>query len=113
MNIVGALVFSDYLVTLSFRSSSHVKFWVVNDCSLGFAYIAVAKTILSTKMVDCIIHHRKLIYATHWTNWILNNKIRCDEQDTMAGLFMRFTGSMIGYFVFFFIVFIKISRKEM
>jgi hypothetical protein len=67
--------------------SSHVKFWVVNDCSLGFAYIAVAKQFYQLKWL-IVIHHRKLIYATHWTNWILNNKITdVMEKDTMAGFY--------------------------
>jgi hypothetical protein len=76
MNIIGVLVFSEYSVILSFRNDLKPCQILVNDCSLGFAYIAaVAKQFYQLKWLIAVFTIEKLIYATHWTNWILNNKI--------------------------------------
>ena len=81
----------------------------------GLAYISVAKKYYEAKWLVGIFAIEKLIYATHWTNWILNNKITdVMEQDTMAGLFYSIYGINDWlFFLFFLFVFIKISRKEM
>jgi len=118
MNIIGVLLFSRVFtntVIPQYDSQAMSNFGLVMIVVWGFAYIAVAKQFYQLKWLIAVFTIEKLIYATHWTNWILNNKITdVMEQDTMAGLFYSIYGiNDWMFFVFFLIVFIKLSRKEM
>jgi hypothetical protein len=46
-----------------------------DDCSLGFAYIAVSQNFDQVKWLIAVFMIEKLIYATHWTKWILITKL--------------------------------------
>jgi hypothetical protein len=54
----------------------HVQFWIDDDCSLGFAYIAVSQNFDKVKWLIAVFMIEKLIYATHWTKWILITKLQ-------------------------------------
>jgi hypothetical protein len=69
---------------------------------LGFAYIAVAKQFYQLKWLIAVFTIEKLIYATHWTNWMLHNKIADVIEKYNGGIFLCDLGSMIGYFFCFF-----------
>jgi hypothetical protein len=47
-----------------------------DDCSLGFAYIAVSQNFDKVKWLIAVFMIEKLIYATHWTKWILITKLQ-------------------------------------
>lgn len=118
MNITGVVVFSRVFtntVIPQYDSQAMSNFGLLMIVLWGFAYIAVCKKFDHLKWLIALFTIEKLIYATHWTNWILNNKITdVMEQDTMAGIFYAIYGVNDWiFFVFFLIVFIKISRKEM
>jgi hypothetical protein len=48
----------------------------IDDCSLGFAYIAVSQNFDKVKWLIAVFMIEKLIYATHWTKWILITKLQ-------------------------------------
>jgi hypothetical protein len=58
-----------------------------HDCSLGL-YIAVSQNFDQVKWLIAVFMIEKLIYATHWTKWILITKLQMYEKDKMPEYFM-------------------------
>jgi hypothetical protein len=117
MNIVGVLVFSRVFtnaVIPQYDAQAMSNFGLLMIVVWGLAYIAVAKEFHQLKWLIAVFTIEKFIYATHWTNWILNSKFaEVFEKDTMAGIFYSIYGinDWIS-FLFFLFVFIQLSRKR-
>ena len=80
----------------------------------GLAYISVAKNYHQVKWLIAVFVIEKFIYGYVWIKWILNNNIsEVYEKDTMAGMFYSIYGINDWiFFVFFLLVFIKISKTS-
>lgn len=117
MNIVGVLSFSKFFsntVISEFDAQAMSNFGLLMIVVWGFAYVAVSQNYQELKWLIAVFTIEKLIYATHWTNWIVNNSITdVFEKDSMAGLFFAIYGinDWISFFFFLF-VFIQLSRKR-
>jgi len=80
----------------------------------GLAYISVAKKYYEVKWLIGVFAIEKFIYGFVWTNWIINNNLsQVYEKDIMAGMFYSIYGINDWlFFVFFLLVFIRISKLE-
>ena len=118
MNISGVLLFSRFFsntVIPEFDPQAMSNFGLIMIVVWGFAYIAVSQNFDKVKWLIAVFMIEKLIYATHWTKWILENKITdVLEKDKMAGIFYVIYGINDWiFFLFFLFVFISIARKKM
>jgi hypothetical protein len=76
MNIFGVLVFSRLFsntVIPKFDPQAMSNFGLLLIVVWGFTYISVSKTFYHLEWLIALFKIEKLIYATHWTKWILNN----------------------------------------
>ncbi len=117
MNIVGVLTFSKFLSNTAipeFDSQAMSKFGLLMIIIWGLAYISVSKSFYKVKWLIGVFAIEKLIYATHWTNWMSTNSLQdVMAKDKMAGMFYAIYGINDWiFFVFFFIVFIQLARKK-
>ena len=117
MNISGVLLFSRFFsnaVIPEFDPQAMSNFGLIMIVVWGFAYIAVYQNFNQVKWLIAVFMIEKLIYATHWTKWILDNKIKdVLEKDKMAGIFYVIYGiNDWVFFLFFLFVFISVARKK-
>ncbi|MEC5156303.1 hypothetical protein [Chryseobacterium sp. MP_3.2] len=117
MNILGVLTFSRIFtndIIPEFDSQAMSNFGLLMIVLWGFVFIAVSKSFHHLKWLIAVFTLEKLIYATHWTNWMANNNLsEVYEKDTMAGIYYTIYGINDWVFFFFFLfVFIRLVRKK-
>jgi hypothetical protein len=115
MNIFGVLVFSRFFsnaVIPEYDTQAMSSFGLLMIVVWGFVFISVSKTYYKVKWLIGVFAIEKLIYATHWTNWMLNNTLpEVFAKDKMAGIYYAIYGINDWlFFVFFLIVFIQLIR---
>jgi hypothetical protein len=117
MNIFGVLVFSRFFsntVIPEYDTQAMSNFGLLMIVVWGFVFISVSKTYYKVKWLIGVFAIEKLIYATHWTNWMLNNTLsEVFAKDKMAGIYYAIYGINDWlFFVFFLIVFIQLIRTN-
>ena len=116
-NIVGVLVNSRFFTN---NAITEVDPNVMSNFGLlmitiwGLAYISVAKNFYKVKWLVAVFAIEKVIYASVWTKWILNNNLsNVYEKDTLAGIFYAIYGINDWIFFFFFsLVFIRLHTTN-
>lgn len=80
----------------------------------GLAYIAVAKTYHTVKLLVGIFAIEKFIYGCVWINWIIKNNVAdVYEKDIMAGMFYSVYGiNDWVFFAFFLLVFLRLYKLK-
>jgi hypothetical protein len=117
MNILGVLIFSRFFtnsVIPEYDSQAMSNFGLLMIVVWGFAFLSVSKNYDKVPWLIGVFVLEKLIYASHWTNWMINNKVsEVFEKDKMAGIFYAIYGVNDWIFFFFFlVVFLKLIRAN-
>ena len=117
MNIFGVLTFSRFFsnaVIPEFDTQALSNFGLLMIVVWGFVFIAVSKNYHQVEWLIAVFIFEKLIYALHWTNWMLNNNLsEVFTKDKMAGMFYAIYGINDWiFFVFFLVIFIQLIRKR-
>jgi hypothetical protein len=76
MNISYVIILQILVIRLFQNLILPCPILIDDDCSLGFAYIAVSQNFDKVKWLIAVFMIEKLIYATHWTKWILITKLQ-------------------------------------
>jgi hypothetical protein len=117
MNIFGVLIFSRFFtnsVIPGYDSQAMSNFGLLMIVVWGFAFLSVSKNFDKVPWLIGVFAIEKLVYASHWTNWMINNKVsEVFEKDKMAGIFYAIYGINDWVFFFFFlVVFLKLIRTN-
>ncbi|MCS4435186.1 hypothetical protein [Aquiflexum gelatinilyticum] len=117
MNIFGVLIFSRFFtnsVIPDYDSQAMSNFGLLMIVVWGFAFISVSKNFDKVPWLIGVFVIEKLVYASHWTNWMINNKVsEVFEKDKMAGIFYSIYGINDWVFFFFFlVVFLKLIQTN-
>jgi hypothetical protein len=117
MNIFGVLIFSRLFsnaIIPEFDNQALSNFGLLMIVIWGIVFISVSKNFYQAKWLIGVFVIEKLIYATHWTNWMANNNLsEVFVKDKMAGIFYTIYGINDWlFFVFFLIVFIRLIREK-
>lgn len=117
MNILGVLIFSRFFSNVfipEFDNQAMSNFGLLMIVLWGFVFIAVSKSFHKVKWLIAVFTIEKLIYATHWTKWIVTNNLTdVYEKDKMAGIYYAIYGINDWiFFAFFLFVFIRLARKN-
>jgi len=117
MNIFGVLIFSRFFtnsVIPEYDSQAMSNFGLLMIVVWGFAFISVSKNYDKVPWLIGVFVLEKLVYASHWTNWMINNKVsEVFAKDKMAGIFYAIYGVNDWIFFFFFlVVFLKLIRAN-
>lgn len=116
MNIFGVLIFSRIFSNPfipEYDSQAMSNFGLLMIVVWGFVFIAVSKNFHQVKWLIGVFAVEKLVYATHWTQWMSSNSLsEVYEKDTMAGIYYAIYGINDWiFFAFFLFVFIRLARK--
>ncbi len=116
-NILGVLIFSRFFtnpVIPEFDPQTMSNFGLLMIVIWGVAYISVSKNFQTVKWLIGVFVIEKLIYASVWTKWMINNDLNSVfEKDKMAGIFYSIYGiNDWVFFVFFLIIFIHLNRGK-
>jgi len=117
MNISGVLVFSRFFkntVIPEYDTQAMSNFGLLMIVVWGCVFISVSKIYHKVKWLIGVFAIEKLIYATHWTNWMLSNTLsEVFAKDKMAGIYYAIYGINDWlFFAFFLIVFIQLNRTN-
>ena len=115
MNISGVLVFSRFFkntVIPEYDTQAMSNFGLLMIVVWGCVFISVSKIYHKVKWLIGVFAIEKLIYATHWTNWMLSNTLsEVFAKDKMTGIYYAIYGINDWlFFVFFLIIFIQLIR---
>ncbi len=116
-NILGVLIFSRFFsnaVIPEFDTQAMSNFGLLMIVVWGFVFISVSKNYHNVEWLIAVFIFEKLIYASHWTNWIMNNNLsEVFAKDKMAGIFYVIYGINDWiFFVFFLVVFVQLTHKN-
>ncbi len=80
----------------------------------GFIFLSVSKNYDKIPLLIGVFIIEKLIYALHWTNWVMHNSIsEVFAKDKMAGIYYAIYGINDWlFFLFFLVVFIQLIRAN-
>lgn len=117
MNIFGVLIFSRFFtnsVIPEYDSQAMSDFGLLMIVVWGFVFLSVSKNYDKVPWLIGVFVLEKLVYASHWTNWMINNKLsEVFTKDKMAGIFYAIYGMNDWIFFFFFlVVFLKLIRTK-
>lgn len=117
MNIFGVIIFTKLFnnpVIPEFDNQVLSTFGLLMIIIWGLAYISVSKIFYKVKWLIGVFVIEKFIYATYWTNWIINNSLNdVLKKDKLAGIFYSIYGINDWiFFVFFLLVFVQVVREK-
>lgn len=117
MNIFGVLIFSKMFnnpVISLYDTEAMSNFGLLMIVVWGFVFIAVSKNYDKVPWLVGVFVIEKLLYALHWTNWIMHNYIAdVFAKDKMAGIYYAIYGINDWlFFLFFLVAFIGLFRTK-
>ena len=117
MNIGGVLVLSRCFTNHVINETDPVvmsNFGLIIIVVWGIVFIAMAPKWEHLKWLIGAFVIEKFIYATVWTQWILNNDVSSVfQQDVMAGIFYSIYGINDWFFcLFYLVVFIYLYKAK-
>lgn len=117
MNILGVLTFSKFFnnpVIPEFDGEAMSNFGLLMIVVWGFVFITVSKNYEKFPWLVGVFIFEKLIYALHWTNWMMHNNVSAIfEKDKLAGIYLAVYGINDWlFFLFFMLVFIQLIQAK-
>ncbi len=115
MNILGVLIFSRFFnnaVIPEYDTQAMSNFGLLMIVVWGFIFISASKYYDKIPLLIGVFIIEKLIYALHWTKWVMHNNIsEVFAKDKMAGIYYAIYGINDWlFFIFFLVVFIQLIR---
>lgn len=117
MNILGVLTFSKFFnnpAIPAFDGEVMSNFGLLMILVWGFVFIAVSQNYDKVPWLVGVFVIEKLLYALHWTNWMMHNNIAdVFAKDKLAGIYFAIYGINDWlFFLFFLLVFIQLIRYK-